>query len=672
MSKDSSQVAKAARWFRPIRTVYRVLAPRAWIAIVYGALFCNLTVKFFHAVRYGLVGEYPGWILTDIALLVTIAVVLDLICYRRPAKWVLRGTTIFAAVVCTWSVMNAGWLIRTGTQILPMEMLPLIRDPLNIFWLVAKNLTAMPKTAAILLIPSAVALTFFFSVLARPVPPRYERSRFRRRIIVSLVVAAGAAAAHSTVSALGSPQITAAGLRFNCQARAVLSFLLPQYRHLVKDDFSNATRELPTVADMVLSVAPHPVKHNVVIVVLEGVQYRCTSLAAYRDSEAGQAGSPADDPTPYLAALAAQSVSFTNARSAVTHTTKALFSLLTGVLPSASQDIAETIPVAQPYASLATILEKGMGYRTAFFQSAKGTFESRPGLIHNLGFDTFRAREDLDDPNAFVGYLGADEFALLEPIAQWIESDESPFLLVVLCSVTHDPYEVPQWFGEKPDEVADRYQQTICYTDRFIAALDVELTNLELADHTLFCVVGDHGEAFGEHRMMGHERIAFEEVLRIPMCLRAPFLVEPGTRVETPVSSVDLAPTLLSLLGFETEAMHFDGANALSPLPEDRKVFFSGWMQQGPAGFISNGDKVVYDPEQGTVTLYRLSADPLELAGLGFPEGQAERLSSEIVQWRRNTIFRLHQEDTGQKVLFGSWLSKWNGRISTVRYQGRR
>ena len=672
MDKDSSRVVNAAGWLRPLRAVYRALAPRAWIAIIYGALFCNLAVKLFHALRYGLVRKYPGWILTDIALLVTMGVVLDLICYRRPTKRVLRGTTIFAAVVCTWSVMNAGWLIRTGTQILPMEMLPLIRDPLNIFWLVAINMAATPKSAAILLLPSAVALAFFFSVLARPVPPRYRPSALRTRIIVSLAVAAAAAAAHVTVSTLGSPQITAAGLRFNCQSRAVLSFLLPQYRHLARGDFSNATRELPTADSMDLSLSPHPVRHNVVIVVLEGVQYRFTSLASRRDSEAAPGVAPRDNPTPHLATLATQGVSFSNARSAVAHTTKALFCLLTGCLASASQDIAETVPVASPYVSLATILEKGMGYRTAFFQSAKGTFESRPGLIHNLGFDTFRAREDLDDPNAFVGYLGADEFALLEPVTQWIESDEGPFLLVVLCSVTHDPYEVPQWFGQQPEEMIDRYQQTIRYTDRFIAALDVELTNRQLADHTIFCVVGDHGEAFGEHRMMGHERIAFEEVLHIPMCVRAPFLVEPGKRVDAPVSSIDLAPTLLSLLGFETDGMPLDGVNALGPLPEDRKVFFSGWMQQGPAGFISNGDKVVYDPEQGTVTLYRLRADPLELAGLELPDGHAERLSSEIVEWRRNTIFRLHQEDTGQQLLFGSWLSKWNGRVSTVRYQGRR
>jgi len=649
-----------------VRAVYRGLAPRAWSAIVFAALFCSLAVKLYHALRYGLLREYPSWILTDIAVLMGVEVVLALACYRWPRKAVWRGAMIVATVVCTWSVTNAAWLIRTGTQILPMELLPLIRDPINIGKLVGRNLIRMPGAAGALLVPSAIALAFFFSVLARPVPPDYDRRTFRVKIAFSLVAIVVAIVGMAAASRLGSAQITATGLRFNCQSRAILAFLLPQYRHLAREDFSNATRQLPRAKDVEVTLKPQWVHQNVVIVVLEGVQYSCTSLATSQAEGDGEGY----DPTPYLATLASQGVSFTSARSVVTHTTKALFALLTGRRPGACQDIGETVPVVEPYASLATILEKGMGFRTAFFQSPTGTFESRPGLVHNLGFNKFYAREDLNDPNCHIGYLGADEFALLEPIKDWIKSDERPFLLTIMCSATHDPYEVPAWYGELAETPAERYQQTITYTDRFIAALDVELASLGLTDNTIFCVVGDHGEAFGEHRIQGHERVAFEEVLHIPMCLRAPLLIEPGQRISDPVSSVDLTPTILSLLGFDSEAIGFDGTNALDPLRQDRKVYFAGWMQQGPSGFIQQDRKFVYDPEQGTVTLHRLNTDPLELFGFELPEYVAEDLSREIVQWRRDTIFRLDREETGQVELFGSWLCKWNGRISSVKYRG--
>jgi arylsulfatase A-like enzyme len=283
-------------------------------------------------------------------------------------------------------------------------------------------------------------------------------------------------------------------------------------------------------------------------------------------------------------------------------------------------------------------------------------------LVHNLGFGKFFAREDLEDPNCHVGYLGADEFALLAPIRRWIESDERPFLLTVVCSVTHDPYEVPDWYDELAATPPERYQQTITYTDRFLAALDVELAELGLTDNTVFCVVGDHGEAFGEHRIQGHERVAFDEVLHIAMVLRSPLLIEPGRVVDLPVSSVDLAPTILDLLGVDVQPLSFDGTNALGPLRKDRKVYFAGWMQQGPSGFVQNDSKFVYHPEQGTVTLHRLHNDPLELFGFELPEYVAQDMSQEIVDWRRETIFRIDQEETGQMELFGSWLCKWNVR----------
>lgn len=670
----NSKISAALASLRSLgRAAYLAMVPRAASAIMFAALFCNLAVKFFNARRTGQISEYPTWILTDVAILLVVDSAMTLLCYRRPTIRVVRATMIAAALICTWSGINAGWLIRTGTQILPHELVPIFRDPLFVAKMVFRNLLAMPLASAVLLVPSGFALAFFFSALAKPVLPTFNSRWLRLRIAVSLGVSVVAALGNIAVSSLGPSQSGSVGMRYNCQARAVLSFLLPGYRHLAAEDFRNAARELPRQDEVPIRIKPNAVNHNLVIVVLEGVQHDCTSLARQRGGIAPQAGPKGDGLTPYLASLAAEGVCFPNARSVVTHTTKALFALMTGLYPSASQDVSEALPMNPPYASLATILKKGLGFRTAFFQSAAGTFECRPGLVHNLGFDKFFAREDLHDPNTFVSYLGADEFALLDPVAQWIQSENTPFFATILCSVTHDSYIVPAWYGPRADTQEGRYLQTIAYTDRYLAALDARLTEMGLADNTILCVVGDHGEGFSEHGMMGHERIPFDEVLRIAMCLRAPGLVEPGTRVSAPVSSVDLAPTILTLLGFDVSVMAFDGANALEPLPPDRRVFLSGWMQQGPAGFVQGDKKFVYEPDNGRVRLFHLGADPLELNGIDLPEAQATELAKQIMQWRRDTIFKVPEDAGGQTTLYGSWLikwSRWSERVPRAEYIG--
>jgi arylsulfatase A-like enzyme len=627
------------------------LAPRACSVIMLAALFCTLTVKFFHSWRYGLFNEYPGWVMADISVLIAIDVILSLVCYCWPRKAIFRSATIAAAIVCTWSVMNAGYLIRTGTQILPRVLLPLVRDPINTFWIIGVNLIKMPAAAVILLAPSTIALTFFFFVLAKPKLPFYYRKNFIARIIFCLIIVLTAVVARPAVARRGSSQAGSVGLRYNSQLRAVMSLVLPDHRQPL-----DPKRRIPTFDSIKVDLKQQGVNHNVVVVILEGVQYRYTSLA---DRQSGL--------TPYLSKLAEQGVEFTNTRSILTHTTKALFSLLTGRYASASHDIAEAVPATVPYASLSTILAGKLGYRTAFFQSARGNFESRPGLVYNLGYDKFWARDDLDDPNSFLGYLGCDEFAMLKPISEWIKAEQQPFFLTVLCSVTHDPYEVPEWFGEAAKEPLERYQQSISYTDKFLAALDVELGSLGITDNTILCVVGDHGEAFGEHGLLGHERIAFDEVLRVPFCLRAPFLVETGIRITEPVSSVDLTPTLLGLLGFETESICFDGVDLLKPLSENRRVYFTGWMQEGPAGFIMGNKKFIYNPANKTTCVYDLTADPKELNRIELPQQKADKMAEEIVTWRKSTVFRIDQQRTGKKELFNNWICRWTDRVSSTK-----
>jgi len=639
---------------RPFSRLNNMLAPRAFSIFLFTALLCTLAAKFFHAWRMSLLHEYFSWIFADIAVLLGIEIALTGICFCRPRKPVIQTAVTVAFIVCIWSVINAGWLIRTGTQILPSIFLPLFRDPLNAIGIVIANLLEMPVVALTIILLGVPAIIFFLYVFVKSPPPNHNKKFFFSKISVSVIIVIIAVAAGST-SGRNKPSLAVyAMMRNNSLLTAAASFARLNF----DSPTDGATRKIPAFDQIEIASLPgkQQPNYNLLIVVLEGIQYKYTSLADGKNNL-----------TPYLKTIASNGVEFTNTRSTLTHTTKVLFSLLTGRFPSASQDIAETVPLEKPYASITTILRQKLNFRTAFFQSAKGNFESRPGLIYNLGFDNFWARDNLNDPNSHLGYLASDEFAMLKPIVEWIKAGQSPFFLTILCSATHDPYEVPLWFAHPAKDPLGRYQQAITYTDKFIAALDTEIANLKLADKTIFCVIGDHGEAFGEHGSFGHERIAFEEALRVPFCLRAPILVQPGIKVTKPVSSIDLTPTLLTLLGFNTRTAGFDGTNALGDIPDDRRVYFSGWLEQSPAGFIKGNAKFIYNPTGKTVSVYDLHTDPVETNQAEPPEKQ--KIADEIMNWQKGTVFQLNQHQFGKRPLFdNAWVCRWTNRISSTKY----
>ncbi|MHC4545016.1 MAG: LTA synthase family protein [Planctomycetota bacterium] len=281
-----------------------------------------MAVKFRHSWRYDLVNEYIGWVLADISVLLGFEVILALICFGWPRKLVVRITTIFAAVICTWSVMNAGWLIRTGRQILPSVLLSVIRDPFSALGMVGVNLIKMPKAAVILLGPSAIALTFFFYVLAKPMLPSYNQKRFIKRTIICIIIILATVSLRDVVVRRTSPQTISEGMRYNCHLKALTSLFFSDPGRLARADFENAKRRIPAFDEVQITFSPRTqrINHNVVIVILEGVQYQYTSLAQ-----------PQSKLTPCLAALAEQGAEFVNTRSTLTHTTKGLFALPTTI-----------------------------------------------------------------------------------------------------------------------------------------------------------------------------------------------------------------------------------------------------------------------------------------------------------------------------------------------------
>ena len=163
----------------PLQRAYAYLAARPYSIILLAAIAYNIFAKLFWAYRLQLKGEFYLWILSDIAMLAGIEVVFAIVCYYRQKRGTIRMITFIAALVCTWSVINAAWLRRTGTQVLPGVMLPVFRAPGNSFRVVGSGLALMPVSAVIILGGSAILLSRYKPDY-RPSARRPERALIDR------------------------------------------------------------------------------------------------------------------------------------------------------------------------------------------------------------------------------------------------------------------------------------------------------------------------------------------------------------------------------------------------------------------------------------------------------------------------------------------------------------
>ena len=206
------------------------------------------------------------------------------------------------------------------------------------------------------------------------------------------------------------------------------------------------------------------------------------------------------------------------------------------------------------------------------------------------------------------------------------------------------PEDGSSFYPETLQFLRDQYDAEIAYTDAQLERLWSALRELDHDDNTVIVVVSDHGEALGEHGIVGHGSRHFSEQLRVVFMVRAPHF-EPG-RVETPVGSLSLMPTVLELLGATTDAelMGPQLSPSLVPLMRDP-------TSQGPLALFGQGLSVeggeqrlisirtgnlrcVVDTESGVAQLFDLEQDPGELNDIAaeFPDKTRVLAESAVLQ----------------------------------------
>jgi hypothetical protein len=401
---------------------------------------------------------------------------------------------------------------------------------------------------------------------------------------------------------------------------------------------SRAPADLPTIPPEDLYRSPEFVAAgerppDVVLVILEST--RTDVVPPY---------APPDrwDRTPALAGLAEQAVVFDAAYASVTHTSKALIGLLCGMYPRLEMPIVETLAGNLPFACLPELMSRA-GYRSAFLQTASGRFENRPGLIRNLGFGQAAFLETLDRGGRFehTGYFGFDELAMVEPAADWAAGGgEEPYLLTLLTVTPHHPYEVP---GERDDwrgESLEQYLAAIGHQDRFVGELIAALRRRRALDDAVVVVVGDHGEAFGEHARLQHDAVPYEEVVRVPLLMLGPEeRIGPPRRVGGLRHHVDLLPTLLGLAGIEWRG-RLPGENLFASDGHPR-VIASCWYTDYCLAMREADRKVVFHFWRRPTEVFDLGSDPEERHDLASELPSSELLVAE----RRLLTFKQSVDD---------------------------
>lgn len=174
---------------------------------------------------------------------------------------------------------------------------------------------------------------------------------------------------------------------------------------------------------------------------------------------------------------------------------------------------------------------------------------------------------------------------------------------------------------EEKEHLISQYDGKISYLDFHMERLFQKLKDLKIYDQTMIIIVGDHGESFGEHRLMFHNLALYENLLRVPLIIKYPLSVQKTGIVEYQVSLVDILPEILFTLGIPIPdaiqgiPLHETGRKGIVAENYRQRYF----VNLSPLRFdrdlrtIIKGDLKYIWASNGKNELFNLSKDPGEL-----------------------------------------------------------
>ncbi len=375
----------------------------------------------------------------------------------------------------------------------------------------------------------------------------------------------------------------------------------------------------------------HSVK-NVLFIVLE------SAGALYFDAYDG-----GFNLTPNLNNYESQALRFENAYAHAPATNRSLVSILGSIYPYLSyKSLTQEYPAIQ-HPTISSVL-KGKGYRTSFFSSANLNFQNCRAFLSSRDFDRVEDFSTIDcgekfqlDSENYKEGNGIDDMCLADCLFSWLDEDTSKNFFSLIWTVQcHYPY----FFEGKEEEFGvegyyqNRYLNALKHNDELIGEVMHMLENRDLASSTLVVVVGDHGEAFGQHGQYGHGTVLYEENVKVPLYFINSTLFH-GELKSDIAGMKDLAATSLSIIGVDVPES-WQGRNLLTTT-SDEAFYYAPWSDY-LFGYRKGNLKYIFNETRSKAEIFDLSSDSSEKVNLAgkIPENEISNARNRLAAWVQN------------------------------------
>ena len=273
------------------------------------------------------------------------------------------------------------------------------------------------------------------------------------------------------------------------------------------------------------------------------------------------------DLTPNFDRFAAKGLWFSNAYASGTRTVRGLEAFTSSIPPIPTVSILRR-PGNEHVATWGAVM-RSLGYQTSFLYGGYGYFDNMNYFFGSNGFDTIDRRSI---PNVrFENIWGVSDEDLFDRSLDYLDSLHAagqPFFSIIMTTSNHKPFTFRSGLESIgiPAEGGGR-AAGVRYADFALGQFLQKAAARAWFDDTIFVVAADHGA-----RVYGAEQIPLK-TYEIPLMMYAPKHIRPR-RVQALMTQIDIAPTVLGLLGLPYEAPFF-GQDALNTPPRSRVALFN-------------------------------------------------------------------------------------------------